>query len=136
MNKTEYIQWLDEQKWHIQKDEAELYGVEKPTDKKWDEMVEAIAEAKFMVDSPDGGIFAPEEEVLEAEEIVPEPEEEEVAIAEPDSNSDEELRFNYVRQGVTLNCQHCGYEIRVGFNNEKICPVSHPKCPRPSPNEV
>ncbi len=128
MNKAEYIQWLDDSSWQVQKEEAELYGVKKPSDKKWDEMVEAIADAKFA--SPDDPAIATEEV-----EIVPEKVELEAELT--DSNSDEPLSFEYIRQGVTRNCPVCGYEIRVALDGKtKICPVSNPDCPRPSPSEV
>jgi hypothetical protein len=123
--KEQYIEHLMSAPWQDIKDEAELYGVEKEADDKWKDLIPAIADAKFA---------APvlTEEDLSAELVE---DEEETVIESPDSD-DEVLHFDYVRQGVVLQCQHCGYQVQTGLGGDKICPVSHPKCPRPSPNEV
>lgn len=144
--KQEYIDWLlgDETTWRDIKDEAEKYNVAKLSDKTWDEMVPLIADAKFAApvlteeedhDFLDAELVEDEEETaieptIQPEEPTKEPKEVvESAIEEP-------LYFDYVRQGVVLQCQHCGYQVQTGLGGEKICPVSEPKCPRPSPNEV
>lgn len=123
--KQEYIEHLKSAPWQDIKDEAELYGVEKGADDKWKDLIPAIADAKFAVP------------VL-TEEVEPElvEDEEETVIEEPEVSEDEVLRFDYVRQGVLLTCQHCGYQVQTGLGGDKICPISEPKCPRPSPNEV
>lgn len=123
--KHEYIEHLKSAPWQDIKDEAELYGVEKGADDKWKDLIPAIADAKFAVP------------VL-TEEVEPElvEDEEETVIEEPEVSEDEVLRFDYVRQGVLLTCQHCGYQVQTGLGGDKICPISEPKCPRPSPNEV
>lgn len=124
--KEQYIEQLMSAPWQDIKDEAELYGVEKEADDKWKDLIPAIADAKFAAPV----LTEEDKEFLDVDiDVV---EEEKTVIELPD----EELHFNYVRQGVTLNCQQCGYEIRVGLDGNKFCPVSHPKCPRPSPNEV
>jgi len=123
--KQEYIEHLKSAPWQDIRDEAELYGVEKGADDKWKDLIPAIADAKFAVP------------VL-TEEVEPElvEDEEETVIEEPEVSEDEVLRFDYVRQGVLLTCQHCGYQVQTGLGGDKICPISEPKCPRPSPNEV
>ena len=121
LTKEQYIEHLMSAPWQDIKDAAELYGVEKGADDKWKDLVPAIADAKFA--DPEVPVEEPTSEVKEPEKL---------AVVE-EVVAEEELFFNYVRQGVTLNCQHCGYEIRVGLDGNKICPVSHPKCPRPSP---
>jgi hypothetical protein len=139
LTKEQYIAHLMSAPWQDIKEEAELHGVEKSADDKWKDLIPAIADKKFA-----DPVVESSEELTEEDKDFLEPElvedlEEEVAIEsiiQPEEPKDEVLRFDYVRKGVTIHCQHCDYEIRVGFDGEKICPVSHPKCPRPSPNEV
>jgi hypothetical protein len=123
--KEQYITNLKSSSWQDIKEEADNLGIEKDDEQKWKDLIPAIADKKFAVP-----VLTDEDKDFLDAELVKEEEVEEVL--EPE----EVLLFDYVRQGVTLNCQHCGYEIRVGLGGEKICPVSHPKCPRPSPNEV
>jgi hypothetical protein len=129
--KEQYIAHLMSAPWQDIKDEAELYGVEKDTDDKWKDLIPAIADAKFAAPV----LTEEDQEFLDAELV-----EEEIPTIQPDEPikepEDEVLRFDYVRQGVLLVCQHCGYQIQTGLGGDKICPVSEPKCPRPSPNEV
>jgi len=117
LTKEQYIETLISSPWQDIKDAAEFYGVEKSADDKWKDLIPAIADAKF----------ADPEVVVEEHSEVEEP------VVVEEVPAEEELFFDYVRQGVTLNCQHCGYEIRVDLVGNKICPVSHPKCPRSSP---
>jgi hypothetical protein len=119
--KEQYIAHLMSAPWQDIKDEAELYGVEKDTDDKWKDLIPAIADAKFAAPV----LTEEDQEFLDADLV-------EETVIQPD----EVLRFDYVRQGVLLVCQHCGYQIQTGLGGDKICPVSEPKCPRPSPNEV
>jgi hypothetical protein len=121
--KEQYIAHLMSAPWQDIKDEAELYGVEKDADDKWKDLIPAIADAKFAAPV----LTEEDQEFLDADLV-----EEEI----PTIRLDEVLRFDYVRQGVLLVCQHCGYQIQTGLGGDKICPVSEPKCPRPSPNEV
>jgi hypothetical protein len=122
--KEQYIAHLMSAPWQDIKDEAELYGVEKEADDKWKDLIPAIADAKFAAPV----LTEDDQEFLSAELV-----EDETVIEEPKDSEDEPLYFDYVRQGVTLNCQHCGYQIQTGLGGEKICPVSEPKCPRPAP---
>jgi hypothetical protein len=124
--KEQYIEQLMSAPWQDIKDEAELYGVEKEADEKWKDLIPAIAEAKFAAPV----LTEEDREFLDVDLV----EYEEQTVIE--SSEDKPLYFDYVRQGVTINCQHCGYQIQTGLGGEKICPVSEPKCPRSSPNEV
>jgi hypothetical protein len=124
--KEQYLEYLQSAPWQDIKDEAELYGVEKGADDKWKDLIPAIADAKFAAP-----VLTEEDQEFLNVELV-----EEEVIEEPKDSEDEPLYFDYVRQGVVLQCQHCGYQIQTGLGGEKICPVSEPKCPRPSPNEV
>lgn len=126
--KEQYIAHLKSAPWQDIKDEAELYGVEKDADDKWKDLIPAIAEAKFAAPV----LTEEDREFLDVDLVEPE---DETAI-EPEESEDEVLRFDYVRQGVLLVCQHCGYQVQTGLGGDKICPVYEPKCPRPSPNEV
>jgi hypothetical protein len=124
--KEQYIEQLMSAPWQDIKDEAELYGVEKEADEKWKDLIPAIAEAKFAAPV----LTEEDREFLDVDLV----EDEEQTVIE--LSEDKPLYFDYVRQGVTINCQHCGYQIQTGLGGEKICPVSEPKCPRSSPNEV
>lgn len=124
--KEQYIEQLMSAPWQDIKDAAELYGVEKEADDKWKDLIPAIADAKFAAPV----LTEEDHEFLDVDLV----EDEEHTVIE--LSEDELLYFDYVRQGVTINCQHCGYQIQTGLGGEKICPVSEPKCPRPSPNEV
>lgn len=123
--KQEYIDWLlgDETTWRDIKDEAEKYDVTKLSDKTWDEMIPLVAEAKFAAP-----VLTEEDQEFLNADLVEDEEETVIELSE-----DEPLYFGYVRQGVTLNCSHCGYQIQTSLGGEKVCPVSEPKCPRPSP---
>lgn len=124
--KEQYIEQLMSAPWQDIKDEAELYGVEKEADDKWKDLIPAIAEAKFAAPV----LTEEDHEFLDVDLVE---DESQTVIELPE---DTPLYFDYVRQGVTINCQYCGYQIQTGLGGEKICPVSEPKCPRSSPNEV
>lgn len=126
--KEQYIEQLMSAPWQDIKDEAELYGVEKEADDKWKDLIPAIADAKFAAP-----VLTEEDQEFPDADLV---EDEEQVVIEESKDSETVLHFDYVRQGVTINCQHCGYQIQTGLGGEKICPVSEPKCPRSSPNEV
>ncbi len=121
--KEQYIEQLMSAPWQDIKDEAELYGVEKEADDKWKDLIPAIADAKFAAPV----LTEEDHEFLDVDLV----EDEEYTVIE--LSEDEPLYFDYVRQGVTLNCSHCGYQIQTSLGGEKVCPVSEPKCPRPSP---
>jgi hypothetical protein len=124
--KEQYIEQLMSAPWQDIKDEAELYGVEKEADDKWKDLIPAIVEAKFAAPV----LTEEDHEFLDVDLVE---DESQTVIELPE---DKPLYFDYVRQGVTINCQYCGYQIQTGLSGEKICPVSEPKCPRSSPNEV
>jgi rubrerythrin len=118
LSKEQYIEQLQSAPWQDIKEEADKYGVEKTSDEKWKDLVLTIADEKFKeVDPSDNSLAEEKEEVVE-----------ECPIPLPQS-------FDYVRErDGSLVCPTCGYSIRTGFSNEKICPVSNPKCPRPGAN--
>ena len=124
--KDQYITYLMSATWQEIKEEAELYGVRKESDDKWKDLIPGIAEVKFAVPS----LTEEKQEFLDTDLVT---EIEEVPVSEPKAAG---IGFDYVRQGVTRNCQTCGYQIRVSLTGVPICPVSNPDCPRPSPNEV
>jgi hypothetical protein len=129
--KEQYIAHLMSAPWQDIKDEAELYGVEKEADDKWKDLIPAIADAKFA----DPVVETSEVEVVTlVEELQPEDKEfldADLVSEEPEVSS---LSFDYVKEGGLFVCPVCNYPVRTDMDlKTKICPLSKPECPRPSP---
>ncbi len=113
LSKEEYIAWLSKQHWQVIKEEAESVNFDKPDDTKWAEVVDEIAELKY----------SEIEEIIESTSV----EEEKEKVAETlVQNKD----FGFVKENKVLICPVCKEQIRTGDNNELICPIEYPECPR------
>lgn len=126
--KDQYITYLKSASWQDLKDEAELYGIEKGSDEKWKDLIPAIADARFADPVVETSEVAPVEELIEPLT------EEDQEFLEPELVTEEvsDLSFDYVKEGGSLVCPVCNYQIRTGMDlKTKICPVANSSCPRP-----
>lgn len=129
--KDQYIAYLKSASWQDLKDEAELYGIEKGSDEKWKDLIPAIADAKFA--DPVVETSAEEDkEFLEPELVTEELPTLEIELDSLPQPEVSDLSFDYVKEGGSLVCPVCNYQIRTGMDlKTKICPVANSSCPRP-----
>lgn len=120
--------------WQKAKAAAKLVGIEKPEDKTWDEMAEAIATAEFAkagkpieleIQESAPEIPGKTDEMVRATNAAATP----AIELEPPVVTGKYATEYFAKVGIPY-CKTCGAQHQKGRGGVPICPEARPNCPR------